>query len=163
MYICIPKAYLKSRNFICLFHDVDCSGSNFREKICVYYFGTVFLNNISSNTCYVLEVLFQMGTSTIYVLPDYCPFSSFFSHHFNSSFYFILWAHLIFYLLGFPGRSVVEESACHCRRHQFIVCIIGKIPWRRKWQFTPSFLPGESHGLRRLVGYHPWGSKESDD
>ena len=104
-----------------------------------------------------------MGTSTIYVLPDYCPFSSFFSHHFNSSFYFILWAHLIFYLLGFPGRSVVEESACHCRRHQFIVCIIGKIPWRRKWQFTPSFLPGESHGLRRLVGYHPWGSKESDD
>ena len=99
----------------------------------------------------------------ICVLPDYCPFSLFFSHHFNSSFYFILWAHLIFYLLGFPGRSMVEESACHCRRHQFIVCIIGKTPWRRKWQLTPLFLPGESHGLRKLVGYHPWGSKESDD
>ena len=56
---------------------------------------------------------------------------------------------------------MVEESACHCRRHQFIVCVIGKIPWRRKWQLTPLFLPGESHGLRRLVGYHPCGSKES--
>ena len=29
--------------------------------------------------------------------------------------------------------------------------------WSRKWQSTPVFLPGESHGLRSLVGYHPWG------
>ena len=34
--------------------------------------------------------------------------------------------------------------------------------WRRKWQPTPAFLPGESHGQRRLVGYSPWGCKESD-
>ena len=33
---------------------------------------------------------------------------------------------------------------------------IGKIPWRRKWQPTPVFLPGESHGQRSLVGYSPW-------
>ena len=32
----------------------------------------------------------------------------------------------------------------------------------RKWQPTPVFLPGESHGRRSLVGYSPWGSKESD-
>ena len=34
--------------------------------------------------------------------------------------------------------------------------------WRRKWQPTPVFLPGESHGWRSLVGYSPWGHKESD-
>ena len=30
-----------------------------------------------------------------------------------------------------------------------------KIPWRRKWQPTPVFLPGESHGERSLAGYSP--------
>ena len=34
-------------------------------------------------------------------------------------------------------------------------------PWRRKWQPTPVFLPGESYGQRRLVGYRPLGHKES--
>ena len=34
--------------------------------------------------------------------------------------------------------------------------------WRRKWQPTPVFLPGESHGRRGLVGYSLWGCKESD-
>ena len=32
---------------------------------------------------------------------------------------------------------------------------IGKIPWRRVWQHTSVFLPGESHGQRSLVGYSP--------
>ena len=35
----------------------------------------------------------------------------------------------------------------------------GKIHWRRKWQLTPAFLPGKSHGKRSLVGYSPWGHK----
>ena len=39
---------------------------------------------------------------------------------------------------------------------------VRKIPWRRKWQPTPVFLPGKSHGQRSLVGYHPWGYKELD-
>ena len=39
---------------------------------------------------------------------------------------------------------------------------VGKISWRRKWLPTPSFLPREFHGLRSLVGYSPWGHKESD-
>ena len=34
--------------------------------------------------------------------------------------------------------------------------------WARKWQPTPVLLPGESHGGRSLVGYSPWGRKESD-
>ena len=32
---------------------------------------------------------------------------------------------------------------------------VGKIPWRRKWQPTPLFLPEEAHGQRSLVGYGP--------
>ena len=39
---------------------------------------------------------------------------------------------------------------------------IGKIPWRRKWQHTPVFFPGELHGQRSLVGYSPRGCKELD-
>ena len=39
---------------------------------------------------------------------------------------------------------------------------VGKIPWRREWQPTPVFLPGEFHGQRSLAGYSPWGCKESD-
>ena len=37
-----------------------------------------------------------------------------------------------------------------------------KIPWRRKWQPTPVLLPRKFHGRRSLVGYGPWGHKESD-
>ena len=40
--------------------------------------------------------------------------------------------------------------------------LVGKIPWRRKWQPTPVFLPGEPHGPRSLVGYSSRGHKESD-
>ena len=39
---------------------------------------------------------------------------------------------------------------------------IRKIPWRRAWQLTPVFLPGESHGQRNLGGYSPEGHKESN-
>ena len=39
---------------------------------------------------------------------------------------------------------------------------VGKIPWRRKRQPAPVFLPGKSHGQRSLAGYSPWGYKESD-
>ena len=34
--------------------------------------------------------------------------------------------------------------------------------WRSKWQPTPVFLPGESHGQKSMVGYSPWGHKELD-
>ena len=42
------------------------------------------------------------------------------------------------------------------------ICQIPVTIWRRKWQSMPVFLPGESHGQRRLVSYRPWGHKESD-
>ena len=62
----------------------------------------------------------------------------------------------------FPGGSEVKKSLClECERPGFNPWV-GKIPWRRKWQPTPVLLPGESHGGRSLVGYSPWGRKESD-
>ena len=42
------------------------------------------------------------------------------------------------------------------------VGLIRKIPWRRKWQQAPVFLPGEFHAQRSLVGYRPWGHEELD-
>ena len=53
------------------------------------------------------------------------------------------------------------EPACQCRKCRFDLGS-GKIPWRRTWQPTPVFLSGKPHGLRILVGYSPWGCKESD-
>ena len=57
-----------------------------------------------------------------------------------------------FILLDFPGGSVVKNPPASARRHRFDPWI-GLIPWRRKWQPTPVFLPGESCGQRTLVGY----------
>ena len=48
-----------------------------------------------------------------------------------------------------------------CRRPRFDPWV-WKMPWRRQWQPTPVFLPGEFHGERSLVGYSSWGCKESD-
>ena len=63
--------------------------------------------------------------------------------------------------LGFSGGSGVKESACQCRSRRRLGFDpwVGEIPWRRKWQPTPVFLPGKSHGQRSLVGYNPWGHR----
>ena len=50
---------------------------------------------------------------------------------------------------------------CRSQRRPGFDPWVGKIPWRRKWQPTPVFLPGESHGQRSLEGYSPQGHKES--
>ena len=63
--------------------------------------------------------------------------------------------------MGFTGGTSGKQSAWQCRRHGFNPWV-GKIPWRRAWQPTPVFLPGESHGQRNKVGYSPWGYKDSD-
>ena len=63
--------------------------------------------------------------------------------------------------MGFPGSSEVKASACNAGDPGSTPGL-GRFPWRRKWQPTPVFLPGESHGRRSLVGYSPRGRKESD-
>ena len=57
-----------------------------------------------------------------------------------------------------------KEYTCKCRRYKrwSFHPWVGKIPWRRKWQLTPVFWPGELHGQRSLVDYSSWGRKEWD-
>ena len=55
-----------------------------------------------------------------------------------------------------------KESACQCRRPRFNPWI-RKIPWRRKKQPTPVFLPGKSHGQWGLAGYIVHGVTEESD
>ena len=67
-------------------------------------------------------------------------------------------------IVGFPGGASGKERACQCRRHKrrWFDSWVGKIPWGRAWQSTLVFLPRESHGQRNLVGYSPYGHRESD-
>ena len=61
--------------------------------------------------------------------------------------------------VGFPVGASGKERPCQCRRYGFDPWV-GKIPWRRKWQPTPVFLPGKSHGQRILEGYSLWGQSQ---
>ena len=61
---------------------------------------------------------------------------------------------------GFPGGSDDKEPVCSVGDLGSIR--VGKLPWRKAWQPTPAFLPGESHRQRSLVGYSPWGPIELD-
>ena len=54
---------------------------------------------------------------------------------------------------GFPGGSVVNNLPADAG--DGFDLLVGKILWRRKWQPTPVFLPGESHAQRSLESYSP--------
>ena len=60
---------------------------------------------------------------------------------------------------GLPRWLSGKESACQCWRRQFNPWV-RKIPWRKKCQPTPVFLPGKSHGQRTMAGYSPWVRKK---
>ena len=63
--------------------------------------------------------------------------------------------------LQYISRLSGKESACQCRRHWFDPWA-RKIPWSRKWQPTPLFLPGKCHGQRIWASYSRRGHQESD-
>ena len=57
----------------------------------------------------------------------------------------------------------VHALSCLCTLKEYMIkSKCADLYWRRKWQSTPVLLPGKSHGQRSLVGYSPWGPKESD-
>ena len=66
--------------------------------------------------------------------------------------------------IGFPSGASGKESTSQYRRHERLGfnSWVGKIPWGRKRQPTPVFLPGKSHGQRSLVGYTVHEVAESD-
>ena len=76
---------------------------------------------------------------------------------------YIQWS-IVLSIVSFPGVSDSKASACN-------VGDPGSIPGSRKspgegngnpLQSSPTLLPGKSHGWKSLVGYNPWGHKESD-
>ena len=62
---------------------------------------------------------------------------------------------------GSPGGASGKEPACQCRRHKRsrFDPWVGKIPWRRKWQPTPVFLPGRIPWIEEPGGLQPVGSQ----
>ena len=71
---------------------------------------------------------------------------------FFSSCYYLIWDSLV-------AQTVKHLSAM---QETQVRSLGGKILWSRKWQPSPVFLPGKSHGRWSLVGYCPWGRKELD-
>ena len=62
--------------------------------------------------------------------------------------------------MGFPGGASGKKPACRCRRHKRpgFDPWVGKTPWRRAWQPTPVFLPGESPWTEEPGGLQSIGS-----
>ena len=71
---------------------------------------------------------------------------------------------LIFFCFWFLFTSIGLPwwlRCAQCGRLRFSLWF-GKIPWRREWQPTTAFLPGEFHEQESLEGYSPWSRKELD-
>ena len=62
---------------------------------------------------------------------------------------------------GFPGDSALKNPPANAGDMSSIPGL-ERSPWRRKWQPTPVFLPGKSHGPKTLVCCSPWSHKELD-
>ena len=72
-----------------------------------------------------------------------------------------IWTYILCEAGGdFTSGSDGEDSTCNGDPGS--ISGSGRFPWRREQQPTPGFLPGEFHGQKSLVGYNPWGHKESD-
>ena len=65
----------------------------------------------------------------------------------------------LFNHVAFQAVLVVKNPHANAGdiRDKGLIPELGRFPWRRAWQPTPVFLPGESHGQRSLAGYSPWG------
>ena len=102
--------------------------------------------------------LFILCPVTLSVTFNASLFLSFFLSSFSLFIMHSLHRHLQNTNTGKSGK----EPVCQCRRLKRLVfnSWVRKIPWRRKWQPIPVFLPGESHGQTALAGYSPWSRKE---
>ena len=73
--------------------------------------------------------------------------------------HFLLWlSNIPSWLFKWHSGKATAYQWRRCRTHGFGPWV-RKISWRRKWQPTPVFLLGKSHGEGNLAGYNPWGSK----
>ena len=91
----------------------------------------------------------------------FLPYHSFACLHSFTKYVSICKQHFVQIYVYFMYIYYIYLSLMACRGPRFDPWV-RKIPWRRKWQPTPVFLPGEFHGQRSLAGYGPRGRKESD-
>ena len=119
------------------------------ECLCFLLVYQNYIHHFDLGFCFVLRAQVQWLFHCRFLVEIICSFS--------------LWLIVSLPLIFLCGPSA-KESICQCRRHKRhgFDPWVGKILWSRKWQPTPAFLPGESHGQRSLVSYSPWGCKESD-
>ncbi|XP_070145515.1 uncharacterized protein [Ovis canadensis] len=99
----------------------------------------------------VLPCIFSILVSRLFI------YDSILISRFWIIFTIIIWNSLsALSIYGFPGGTNGTGSTCQCRRCKRCRFDpwVGKIPWRRKWQPTPVFLPGEFHRQRSLLYFH---------
>ena len=89
-----------------------------------------------------------VGSQLIIPICFHRGYVSFHSHWQQSS--------CFFHTLGSDGKG------SDCNAGEGVQSLVGKIPWRRGWQPTPVFLPGEFHGQRSLADYSLFGHKKLD-
>ena len=115
---------------------------------------------------YLIFLLFLMSELLFYPMsvftwtPPVSDLSSC-SQKLSSTFWIIFFGYLFIWSYAWLSG---KESTCQCRNHRRprLDPWVRKIPWRRKWQPAPVFLPGKSYGQRTLAGCSPWNCKESD-
>ena len=108
----------------------------------------------------LLSFLHSFSFCSVYVCG---PLWVFYSPVFGRGSFYLVFRFLKSGVVWLARASLVAQMAkicLQCRRPRSDPRV-GKIPWRREWQFTPVFLPGESHGQRGLVGFSPCGCRES--
>ena len=118
------------------------------DHMCIY----ILSNFLTSCKFYVRKKIFLVVSSVCF-FPSYmeinCP-----KHQIGIA-QWLRWG------LCLPRWHNDQESACQCKRCR--KCGLDpwfrRIPWHRKWQPTPVFLPRKFHGQGSLVGYSPWGSQ----
>ena len=115
------------------------------ESTLIYYFSFFLLKN----NCFTVPfavILLTKFTLNLIKKSFFCPTIFFLSYYFDIRY-------------SLMAQTVKNVSAV---QGTLFDPWVGKIPWRREWLPTPYCLTGEFHGQRGLVGYSPWGGKESD-
>ena len=149
--------YTRISEFRFLSHSLD--------NLASFYFYIYLISDITISTyqcCLILGLSWELKeTSLTWIFKDSCtPLLLIFKMDLftRSPLAIYIWS------MGFPGGTSGKEPTCQCLRHKRLEFNpwIGKISWRRAWQPTLVFLPGESHGQKSLEAYSPWGHTELD-
>ena len=147
----LPPPHQLTRWGVCLAHHRQSVNGN-------YYCYTKYFVTCSSKLETKSFLSFSRHSQGRVLLLNYVGCSQFYSHLRGTVFLSEYYKTLSTAFPGLPWWLSGKESACQCRRRGFHPSG-RKIPWRRKWQPSPVFLPRKPHGQRSLASCGPWGHK----